>query len=246
MGTRSPHLGPNTRSHKVESYNNSDNTSTMEKLNMEEMKQNSGASEKGYSFIQLIVGAVMVGVGYQYLPLQYRNWYYNPETMKIDNGDGTFTDIADPKEQDPCPNGSAYWLYVAGILLLVSNFLNGWSKMYKKCAERDGKIDCGEKFSMAVNSASSTIMSIVDFAAMIWGSVVVFGAWATWTDDYAIYAADTDAYNYCEHTPMMTAFVILILKWVMIPCMIVAMCFCGCCMACCCAACAPKENTQAA
>ena len=92
--------------------------------------------------------------------------------------------------------------------------LNGWSKMYKKCAERDGKIDCGEKFSMAVNSASSTIMSIVDFAAMIWGSVVVFGAWATWTDDYATYAADTDAYNYCAHTPMMTAFVILILKWV--------------------------------
>ena len=65
--TRSPHLGPDTRSHKVERYNNSDNTSTMEKLNMEEMKQNSGASEKGYSFIQLIVGAVMVGVGYQYL-----------------------------------------------------------------------------------------------------------------------------------------------------------------------------------
>ena len=65
--TRSPHLGPDTRSHNVERYNNSDNTSTMEKLNMEEMKQNSGASEKGYSFIQLIVGAVMVGVGYQYL-----------------------------------------------------------------------------------------------------------------------------------------------------------------------------------
>ena len=46
----------------------------MEKLNMEEMKQNSGASEKGYSFIQLIVGAVMVGVGYQYLWVDSWPW----------------------------------------------------------------------------------------------------------------------------------------------------------------------------
>ena len=46
------------------------------------------------------------------------------------------------------------------------------------------------------------------------GSVVVFGAWATWTDDYNEYIQDMDNKNYCAYTPMMTAFVILILKWV--------------------------------
>ena len=46
------------------------------------------------------------------------------------------------------------------------------------------------------------------------GSVVVFGAWSTWTDDYDEYIADVDNKNYCAYTPMMTAFVILILKWV--------------------------------
>ena len=46
------------------------------------------------------------------------------------------------------------------------------------------------------------------------GSVVVFGAWANWTDDYDEYIASGDEKNYCMYTPMMTAFVILILKWV--------------------------------
>ena len=46
--------------------------------------------------------------------------------------------------------------------------MNAWAKMYKKCAERDGKISCGEKFGMAVNSFSTGAMSIVEFAMMIW------------------------------------------------------------------------------
>ena len=48
--------------------------------------------------------------------------------------------------------------------------MNAWAKMYKKCAERDGKISCGEKFGMAVNSFSTGVMSIVEFAMMIWVS----------------------------------------------------------------------------
>ena len=42
----------------------------------------------------------------------------------------------------------------------------------------------------------------------------MFGAWANWTDDYNEYIASGDEKNFCEYTPMMTAFVILILKWV--------------------------------
>ena len=56
-------------------------------------------------------------------------------------------------------------------LLILTSFItamNAWAKMYKKCAERDGKISCGEKFGMAVNSFSTGAMSIVEFAMMIW------------------------------------------------------------------------------
>ena len=90
--------------------------------------------------------------------------------------------------------------------------------MYKKCAERDGEIDCGEQ-----------VRRSVDFAMLIWGSIVVFGAWATWTDDFDAYKANPEELNFCAHTPMMTAFVILILNWVLIPVMIA----CACCFACC-------------
>ena len=44
--------------------------------------------------------------------------------------------------------------------------------------------------------------------------MVVFGAWASWTDDYDEYVADPENKNYCAYEPMMYAFVILIIKWV--------------------------------
>ena len=44
----------------------------MEKLNSEEFKQNTQNNEKGYSIIQLILGAVMVAIGFQNLPVEYR------------------------------------------------------------------------------------------------------------------------------------------------------------------------------
>ena len=99
------------------------------------------------------------------------------------------------------------------VFTLNLSAINTWAKMYKKCAERDGKIDCGEKVGMAVNKMSSGIMTIVDFVMLIWGSVVVFGAWSTWTDDYDRFQTE-EGLNYCMNTPMMTAFVLLLLKWV--------------------------------
>ena len=46
------------------------------------------------------------------------------------------------------------------------------------------------------------------------GSVVVFGAWANWTDDKEEWEKFPKKFNYCPHEPMMCAFVILLLKWV--------------------------------
>jgi len=170
----------------------------MEKLNSEEFKENTAKSETGFSLANLVIGIVMTVIGYQNLPAEERG-------VELDG-------LSEP-EKNPCPNGAAYWLYVAGICLLVSNSINTWAKMYKKCAERDGKIDCGEKVGMAVNKMSSGIMTIVDFVMLIWGSVVVFGAWSTWTDDYDRFQTE-EGLNYCMNTPMMTAFVLLLLKWV--------------------------------
>ena len=141
----------------------------------EKFKQNSKTSEKGYSIVQVILGVVMVVIGSNYT------------------------------EDNLCPNGAARWFLIAGICLLVSNLINVLAKLFKKCAERDGKIDYGEM-----------VVTIVDFAMLIWGSIVVFGAWANWTDDFDAYKANPKELNFCEHTPMMTAFVFLILDWVQI------------------------------
>ena len=93
--------------------------------------------------------------------------------------------------------------------------INTWAKIYKKCAERDGKIDCGEKVGMGVNKMSSGVMTIVDFVMLIWGSSVVFGAWDNWTDDWDEDEAQEDAEkNYCTYSPMMMAYVLLLLQWV--------------------------------
>ena len=67
---------------------------------------------------------------------------------------------------------------------------------------------------MGVNKMSSGVMSIIDFVMLIWGSGVVFGAWATWTDDLATYNDNMEELNYCQYQPMIFAFTILILKWV--------------------------------
>ena len=131
--------------------------------------------EMGYFFAQVILGIVMVTIGHNY-------------TWQFHNGgeEGVSTD-----EDNLCPNGAAWWLWIAGILYLVLPTTLG--------------LCCG---------SAVLVMQILDFAMIIWGSVVVFGAWANWTDDFNVYKADPEELNFCAHTPMMTAFVILILKWV--------------------------------
>ena len=57
-------------------------------------------------------------------------------------------------------------------------------------------------------------MNTVDFAMIILGAAVVFGAWATWTDDFDDYEKDMERKNYCKSSPMMLAFSILLIKWV--------------------------------
>ena len=78
---------------------------------------------------------------------------------------------------------------------------------------------------MKVIKYSSSVMVILDIVMTIWGSVVVFGAWASWTYDKNENQSlnldyedpNPEGKNFCEYTPMMTAFVLLLLKWVICP-----------------------------
>ena len=129
----------------------------------------------------------------------------------------------------PCHNGAAYWLFVAGICLLVSNCKSKWvtlkcrphfvltailllAKIIVECSEEDGMYlrRCAGCVGMCVVNLTTFLVMIVEVAMLIWGSVVVFGAWSNWKE-----AGDADQHdNYCPHHPMMMAFILLILKWV--------------------------------
>merc|ERR1711971_1479632 len=61
------------------------------------------------------------------------------------------------------------------------------------------------------------ISSLAHFGLMIWGSVVVFGPYSTWTSE------DKNSDGYCAQTPFMFAFVILILNWIIFP---ILVCIC--------------------
>ena len=103
--------------------------------------------------------------------------------------------------RDVCPNGAAQWLLISGAIALTAQLLNFWAKVYQKFALENGKITSGEKFVMAVNRFLTALVSLVEFAILIYGSVVVFGAWAKWTHD----DKDKNLKEYCEYTPMMFA-----------------------------------------
>ena len=68
-------------------------------------------------------------------------------------------------------------------------------------------IDCGAICAIVVTW-------LAQFGVQIWASVVVFGAYKTWEYE------DNSSENFCEYTPYMFAFVILIIKWVLLGCQI--------------------------
>ena len=76
------------------------------------------------------------------------------------------------------------------------------------------RLNSCQQFFVCINGLSLVGMAIVQFAMLIWGSVVVFGAWATWTDDFEKYKNNVDELNYCKYDPMTFAFSLLLIKWV--------------------------------
>jgi len=126
---------------------------------------------------------------------------------------------------DPCPNGAARWLFTAGIILILVYGSNALSKVY---LYQDVMISTPVGFcSSCISGFCSTLAVIAKIAVIIWGSVIVFGAWSKWTYDPNKYLTDGNL-NYCEYYPMMFAFVILIIEWVLIPVVFILTCLSVC------------------
>ena len=109
----------------------------------------------------------------------------------------------------PCHCRNPSWL-----ITYIPTAINIWANLYIKWAMRDGRIDSCEAICVRFNRFSALAMIIVQIVMIIWGAVVVFGAWATWTDDFEKYSENKDDFNFCNYTPMIFAFRLLILQWV--------------------------------
>jgi len=142
---------------------------------------------------------------------------------------GIAYDATDEAGLTYCDTGAATYLYYGGILGVIMHGLAIIVALATCCAQADGEISGGEACGLGclgfIYGCGSFCTGIGELILLIWGSVVVLGSYATWTDERPVAAEMI----YCEYTPMMFAFVLIVLKWVLIP----LMCVCGCLAACC-------------
>jgi len=129
------------------------------------------------------------------------------------------------KHGDDCNNGAAHFLYVGGIVILIANSLGLLAEIAHSLAMKDGVISKGEKCGLCLITIMKGMMSFVNLCVTLWGSIVVFGAYAYWTYDKEQAA---EAY-YCPYSPMIFAFVFLIIQWILLPFMIACACLAGMC-----------------
>eukprot|EP00092_Neocalanus_flemingeri_P010890 GFUD01011729.1.p1 GENE.GFUD01011729.1~~GFUD01011729.1.p1 ORF type:complete len:161 (+),score=25.72 GFUD01011729.1:38-520(+) len=121
---------------------------------------------------------------------------------------------------DDCNNGATTYLGLGGVVILAANFLVLLLVGVKKIAEMDGKVTCWEKCGLGFLGSLAGLITIVDLLTLVWGSIVVFSTWVEWTTEEARSAED----KYCANTPMLFAFITLVVRWVLIPVFITAGC----------------------
>ena len=91
--------------------------------------------------------------------------------------------------------------------------------------------DCDDKFANGL----TPLASLFSLGVTIWGSIVVFSAYSSWTHDMELKDNKEDEHLYCPYTPFMMAFVLLILEWVLKPFILCCECLLVC-LSCCTAA----------
>ena len=163
-------------------------------------------SEFRYSILQIILAIVMIGIGASF-------------NGKVD-------------KEEICPNGASWWLLTAGIVDLGLNVLKFTTKIYRINVLDHRNNSFAKRCGLEILLISSSVMTIVDVVLIIWGAFLVFGSFGSWTYNVDQYRRNMEDLNYCPYTPMMTAFVILIIKLLLLPTMIILLCLCTCCVAC--------------
>ena len=163
-------------------------------------------SEFRYSILQIILAIVMIGIGASF-------------NGKVD-------------KEEICPNGASWWLLTAGLVILGLNVLNVTAKIYRTNVLDHRNNSFAKRCGLEILLISSSVMTIVAVVMIIWGALLVFGSFGSWTYNVDQYRRNMEDLNYCPYTPMMTAFVILIVKLLLLPTMIILLCMCTCCIAC--------------
>jgi len=129
---------------------------------------------------------------------------------------------------DECNNGAATYLYYCGIITLVGKGIGLLLILFKICAEGDGVISGLEYCGIGLLTLIRYSLHIGDLVILIWGTVVIFGNYATWV---YVQEEGTTVHNpnFCEYSPFMFAFVLLVLCWVLWPLIFCCIC-CAVCM----------------
>ena len=144
-------------------------------------------SEFRYSILQIILAIVMIGIGASF-------------NGKVD-------------KEEICPNGASWWLITAGIVLFGLNVLNVATRIYRTNVLDHRNNSFAKRCGLEILLISSSVMAILDVVLIIWGAFLVFGSFGSWTYNVDQYRRNMEDLNYCPYTPMMTAFVILIVKF---------------------------------
>jgi len=137
--------------------------------------------------------------------------------------------------EEHCKLEAPMYLMVAGGIITTLNILTLIASLTP--CDQDDKIVAG----------LSPLVALAMFAVTIWGSVVVFGPYSEWVSDngsvwsyknassdngsVVVFGPDSEwryenefSDYYCEYTPFMFAFVMLILEWILIPVLVLLAC----------------------
>lgn len=160
----------------------------MESERIEEAHKSKEMSARSFSLISLVCAMAMVIVGDMY-------W-----------------------SEESCRFGATSYLYYGGVFSLTINLLGLATCLAKWWALKDGKISLSERRVLWLLGVTSSIVIICDVIVVIWGSIVVFTNYASWT------YTDPGSSTFCHKTPMLFAFILLLIKWLLIPAIFVIGC----------------------
>ena len=113
-----------------------------------------------------------------------------------------------------CNFDALSWLKVVGAFGFAVTILNFVLASICKDEMKDGWSNVGLLIAIL-----NVAILITQFSFLIWGSVIIFSEYSTWTYD----STDILKNTYCNYTPYVMAFVYLILSWCLVP--VLCICF---------------------